>query len=102
MSVKDRLDKKFIVLRVCEDVSATLSCLQKDYVPQLDAELERQCAEYDVILGLRITKWIHLHYGDVGLKRSFHRMYKQLRPGGLLVLEIQPWNSYRKKKKLTV
>jgi len=64
--------------------------------------LEQQREEYDVILGLCITKWIHLHYGDVGLKRTFRRMYKQLRPGGLLVLEMQPWKSYRKKKKLTV
>lgn len=71
-------------------------------MPRSEEELEQQCVEYDVILGLRITKWIHLNYGDVGLKRTFCRMYKQLRPGGLLVLEIQPWKSYRKKKKLTV
>jgi len=73
-----------------------------DYVPRSDEELQQQREEYDVILGLRITKWIHLNYGDVGLKQTFRRMYKQLRPGGLLVLEMQPWKSYRKKKKLTV
>ena len=71
-------------------------------MPRSEGEVERQGEEYDVILGLRITKWIHLNYGDVGLKRSFRRMYKQLRPGGVLVLETQPWKSYRKKKKLTV
>jgi len=71
-------------------------------VPQSEGELEQQCEEYDVILGLRITKWIQLNYGDVGLKQSFRRMYKQLRPGGSLLLEMQPWKSYRKKKKLTV
>jgi len=77
-------------------------CFQGDYVPQSEGELEQQCEEYDVILGLRITKWIQLNYGDVGLKQSFRRMYKQLRPGGSLLLEMQPWKSYRKKKKLTV
>ena len=71
-------------------------------MPQSEGELEQQCEEYDVILGLRITKWIQLNYGDVGLKQSFRRMYKQLRPGGSLLLEMQPWKSYRKKKKLTV
>jgi len=71
-------------------------------VPCSEAELDKQHEEYDVILGLRITKWIHLNYGDVGLKLSFRRMYKQLRPGGLLVLQMQPWKTYRKKKKLTV
>lgn len=71
-------------------------------MPHSEVELEKQREEYDVILGLRITKWIHLNYGDVGLKLSFRRMYKQLRRGGLLVLEMQPWNTYRKKKKLTV
>ena len=71
-------------------------------MPRSEGELEQQREEYDVILGLRITKWIHLNYGDVGLQWTFRRMYKQLRPGGLLVLEMQPWKSYRKKKKLTV
>jgi len=76
--------------------------LQGDYVPSSDADLIRQCDEHDVILALSVTKWIHLTHGDAGLKRSFRRMFLQLRPGGKLVLEAQPWASYKRKKKLTV
>jgi len=79
-----------------------LDLLQGDYVPDSDANLCRQCEEYDVILALSVTKWIHLTHGDAGLKRSFRRMFLQLRPGGKLVLEAQPWASYKRKKKLTV
>ena len=76
--------------------------LQGDYVPSSEADLCRQCAEYDVILALSVTKWIHLTHGDAGLRQAFRRMYLQLRPGGKLVLEAQPWASYKRKKKLTV
>jgi 7SK snRNA methylphosphate capping enzyme len=78
-----------------------VSFVTADYVPAKDADIDKQLEEYDVIMALCITKWIHLNYGDDGLKRTFRRMYQQLRPGGQLVLEAEPWKSYRKKKKLT-
>ncbi|XP_076472760.1 uncharacterized protein LOC143302112 [Babylonia areolata] len=75
--------------------------MQGNYVLKSDKELDHVKEEYDTILALSITKWIHLNHGDEGLKRVFHRMFQQLRPGGRLVLEPQTWASYRRRKKLS-
>ncbi|KAI9136852.1 Bicoid-interacting protein 3-domain-containing protein [Paraphysoderma sedebokerense] len=52
---------------------------------------------FDVVLALSITKWIHLHHGDAGIKEFFHTCYRLLKPDGSLILEPQSWNSYSKK-----
>lgn len=75
--------------------------MQGNYVLERDEQLELVREEYDAILALSLTKWLHLNNGDAGLKRAFIRMFRQLRPGGRLILEPQPWASYRKRKKLT-
>lgn len=72
-----------------------------NYVVERDELVEVQQPEYDVILCLSITKWVHLNWGDEGLKRMFRRIYRHLSPGGILILEPQPWSSYGKRKKLT-
>ncbi|XP_065781025.1 7SK snRNA methylphosphate capping enzyme isoform X3 [Muntiacus reevesi] len=72
-----------------------------NYVLDRDELVEAQKPEYDVVLCLSLTKWVHLNWGDEGLKRMFRRIYRHLRPGGILVLEPQPWSSYGRRKTLT-
>ena len=75
---------------------------QANFVLESDALLDTVKPEFDTVLCLSITKWIHLNFGDAGLRRFFRRAFLSLRPGGRLLLEPQPWASYGKKKKLTV
>ncbi|KAI3890266.1 hypothetical protein MKW92_017443, partial [Papaver armeniacum] len=62
--------------------------------------------KYDAVTCFNLTKWIHLNWGDEGLITSFRNILRLLRPSlnhgshtravyGILVLEPQPWKSYK-------
>jgi 7SK snRNA methylphosphate capping enzyme len=76
--------------------------LRDNYVLEVDEDLEMVRQEYDVILALSITKWVHINWGDAGLKRFFRRAFLHLRPAGRLIVEFQAWETYAKKSKIVV
>ncbi|KAK5808215.1 Bicoid-interacting protein 3-domain-containing protein [Linnemannia elongata] len=57
--------------------------------------------KWDVILGFSLTKWIHLHHGDEGLKKFFHKVYRSLTAGGAFLVEPQDYATYVKRSKIT-
>ena len=83
----------------CVVTIATVS-FQGDYVCRQESWPGR--GTYDVILCLGVTKWVQLQSGDAGAVRLFKRAYQSLAPGGMFILESQPWSSYSHSKKASV
>jgi len=47
---------------------------------------------------MSVIKWIHVNHGDAALAPLFARFASLLAEEGLLILEPQPWASYKKRK----
>ena len=50
---------------------------------------------FDCITALSVTKWIHLHSGDGGIRYFFSKVCDLLAPGGKFICEPQGWRSYK-------
>lgn len=61
-----------------------------------DGYFENITQQFDTILLLSITKWLHLNHGDEGLKNLFESLFNCLPSGGTLVVEPQEWENYVK------
>ncbi|WFD27615.1 hypothetical protein MNAN1_002616 [Malassezia nana] len=75
---------------------ARVHFVQGDW-PQMAADPEG----FDLVLCLAVTKWIHLNQGDDGLFLCLSKLAAQVRPGGLVAIEIQPWRSYEQARSLS-
>jgi len=48
-----------------------------------------------------VTKWVHLNWGDDGIRKLFAKVYAMLKPGGQFILEPQAYSSYCRRSRLT-
>ncbi|KAH0474930.1 MAG: uncharacterized protein KVP18_003955 [Porospora cf. gigantea A] len=53
---------------------------------------------FEFVSAFSLTKWLHLHYGDFGVKKLFELAHELLVEGGHFALEPQRWESYSNKK----
>lgn len=65
--------------------------LNRDILDFLNEQPE-EC--FDVITCLSVSKWIHFHHGDDGMREVFLQFWRILSPHGRLVFEPQTMKSY--------
>ena len=83
------------------DFCCRAAVVQGDMVSSMLVEV----GSIDTILCLSVTKWIHMNGGDAALETLFEHFRQALVPGGLLILEPQPWRSYTaalRKREVTI
>ena len=68
---------------------------QQNYVEEIFTE-EKDINKFDTIICLDTIKWIHLNYGDTGIKILFLNVYNQLKDGGLFLFDIADFSKYKK------
>uniref|UniRef100_A0A1J3IV93 RNA methyltransferase n=1 Tax=Noccaea caerulescens TaxID=107243 RepID=A0A1J3IV93_NOCCA len=79
------------------DLSRIVSFQKENFVRT--QHLQDNC--YDTILCLSVTKWVHLNWGDDGLITLFSKIWQLLTPGGIFVMEPQPWKSYENNRRVS-
>ena len=67
----------------------------ENYIEVVDTKTVQR-EQFYIILCLSTIKWVHLSFGDIGLKTLLLKVKEQLIPGGLFIFDSQPWKSYKK------
>ncbi|KAL7676092.1 hypothetical protein ACOME3_002348 [Neoechinorhynchus agilis] len=100
------MDRKLIsmarknLLKQSESIDSGLKNIyfrREDFMASINEEVSPQ---YECILGLSITKWIQLNWGDDGIMNFFRKVSNLLKEGGWFVLEAQSWSSYKRRRSL--
>lgn len=92
LTIPDRLSRRSVALP--KDKIAPVFELENVIANITKYRLE----QFDTLICLSLTKWIHLNWGDPGLMRLLLKIYNSLKIGGRLILDIHDWKSYKKKK----
>ena len=72
---------------------------RKEDIMSDDAKTSKEKGVYDVVLCLSVTKWIHMTGGDTALKRLFRVIHDCLKKDGIMILEPQPEQSYKRARR---
>ena len=64
----------------------------------IDLDPYMKTMKYDTILALKLTKYIHLNFGDEGIITMFKNIFCLLNVGGHLILQSQSFKKYKKMK----
>lgn len=75
-----------------------MTCIEEEVQSKLQVQNHQG---YDLITALSITKWVQLAHADAGIRAFFARICNSLKPGGLFILEPQPFKSYKGLHKIT-
>ncbi|KAI1730527.1 bicoid-interacting protein 3 (Bin3) domain-containing protein [Ditylenchus destructor] len=70
--------------------------LCESYVFDTDEQLNKVSEEWDIITAISIVKWVHLNWGDRGLKRFFKRIFRNLTAQGRLIVNFENYDAYRR------
>ncbi|GJN87783.1 hypothetical protein Rhopal_000738-T1 [Rhodotorula paludigena] len=57
---------------------------------------EPSVGKVDVVTLFSITKWLHLHNGDEGMRRLFRSLHTFLPTDGVVIVEPQEWDNYKR------
>ncbi|EPS74294.1 hypothetical protein M569_00460, partial [Genlisea aurea] len=93
-----KLEKSESCPQAQKDLLQTVSFREENFVQSWRAPANEL---YHSILCLSVSKWVHLNWGDEGLITLFWRAWTLLHPGGVFILEPQPWSSYSKNRKVS-
>ena len=94
-SLKEVISMKPALSCLSERFPSNISFLNGNYI---ESHIDN---EYDTVLCLSTVKWIHLNWGDEGVRILFRKIYRSLRQNGLFIFEPQPWKSYKKSRTRT-
>lgn len=74
---------------------STADIFFKEYFDMINKQYNANINSFNVISLFSITMWIHLNYGDEGIRDCLLRSSALVHTSGSLIIEPQPWKCYK-------